>query len=127
MNSTKPPGRAQVLIVAALLALYGASAFEAAYLGRSWQPIPWALVVAVASFAVATRRSWARVLVYPISLLFVATWARQSWLAYSGGYFEHRPLQETALSLAPGALLVLLAMFCCYVTTVYIPWRQRRT
>jgi hypothetical protein len=109
-----PPG---ILVTVALLALYAAYDLWIAVVERSWLSGLAALVAVVACVGAALLRPWSRYLVYVLTAAFIGTWGYSLYTASVAGYFNLYTTQQLVVSLAPGALLVVLSAACTYFVT----------
>lgn len=100
-----------------LLAIFGIYGLVNLLGTPNWWKTGFPAAALVAAVAVATGQRWARFLVYALSLLFAGDWLYFVWRAAVSGAFRDTGAEMTALSLLPGAAVVLLAAYSCYVVT----------
>jgi len=112
---------AQIWLAALLLLCAGLYVLRESWRTQVWQWAWVAIPLIAAAVGTATRRNWAKPLVYILATLYIGVWLYEVWNAFRAGVFNDRPALMNALSLVPGlGLVVLPAAYCCYVVSAYL-------
>jgi len=106
--------------VVALLGLYGIYGLTDPAWWHSWWVVP-SIALLIAALGVALKFPWARSLVWMLAAVFVVLWVYSIWAAERAGYFLDSSAGVALLSLVPGSVFLLAAIFCCYVVETEPP------
>jgi hypothetical protein len=115
----------KILIVMALLALYGVYAGWMAIVERSLVYGFSAAIAIVACVGAALLKPWSRYLVYLLATAVVGSWAYSVYDAARVGYFGLFSRSEVFIALVPEVFLMLLSCYCVYA--VFTQFRVRRS
>jgi len=106
--------------VAALLGVYGVYSLKDPAWWHSGWVVP-SVALLIAALGVALRFRWSRYLVWMLAAMFVVLWMYAIWAAEQAGYFIDSSPGVAILSLVPGCVFLLAAIFCCYVVETEPP------
>jgi hypothetical protein len=105
-----------MLLVVALLAIYGASAVLVAMNEKSWLIAIAAATAFVAAVGAALLKRWSRYLVYVLAAGLVGKLGWSIYAAVEAGYFATFQTREAALKpLLPSAVLATLFLLSCWI------------
>jgi hypothetical protein len=105
-----------MLLVVALLAIYGASAALVAMNEKSWLTGIAAAMAFVAAVGAATLKPWSKYLVYVLAAALVGKLGWSIYSALQQGYFATFQTREAALKpLLPGAFMAALFLWSCWI------------